>query len=316
MIIPLVVLAGAVALAWLAIAKGRSTEAFRRITVPGELVDSARHARRGFVRRIALAALAAGALGGVAVALSDAAPASYGLVPLLAPGIASLACLAVIAALPRVLVPEANAKRSAELTARRAWTFAPAWSWALPAATGALLLAAIVVLGLTSWPQEDGLYRAVHVESGDYASTAGPYPGWFYGLPVAALAIAVAVAAYVALARVAASARPTEPALREVDRVMRIVTSRVIMKLTAGTFAAYLGVLLFAGGTSLMSAAGQWHDGAYSEIEPFTTLGMGELFTGLAVLVGGLALVVLAVIDAVKPPFTVHVAEPAVAAAP
>jgi TRAP-type C4-dicarboxylate transport system permease small subunit len=88
------------------------------------------------------------------------------------------------------------------------------------------------------------------------------------------------------------------------------------MKLTAGTFAAYLGVLLFAGGTSLMSAAGQWHDGAYSEIEPFTTLGMGELFTGLAVLVGGLALVVLAVIDAVKPPFTVHVAEPAVAAAP
>jgi hypothetical protein len=305
-IIPLIVLGGAVALVWLAVVRARSSEAFQRVTIAPHLAAGARGARRSFLRRIAVAAVAAVVIGVVAFPFGDNA---YGLGLLLTPGLMTLAALAVSAAAPRVKVAEPGTRRSGELTRRRPWSFVPRWAFALPVATGLLLLTAIVAFGVTSSPQDDGLYRAIRVESGAYSSTSGPYPGWYYGLPVAALALGIAVLAFVACARIAASPRPTDESLREIDRVMRVLTTRVVMKLSAGTFVVYLGALLFAGGTSTMSAGGQWFDGTYAEVEPWFTLGVVELCVGLVVVVIGAALLLLAVIDVLKAPFATRITQ-------
>lgn len=303
-LLPLIVIIAALALVGFAVVQYRSTEIFRRLSVPAQLGPSLRTARRGFRRRAVVALAAATVVGVAAVAINDALPGSYDLVFLLAPALMSLAGLAVIAAVPRVHVSETGSQRSADLAPRHPWSFAPAWARLLPATAGGLLLATIVGFGLTA-TTEDGLSRALRIDSRAYSSTATPYPGWFYGLPVLLAAAVLAVVAAAALARVAASARPTDPTLRDADQVMRMLITRVIVKLTTGTFTVYLGGLMFLGGRAMLSASGQWHDGSYARIEPWATIAVALFSVGLIIVGIGAVLVVLAVLDAVTPPFTV-----------
>lgn len=304
--IPLVVIIAALALVWLAVARLRSTEAFRRVTVPAGLAPSLHAARRAFRRRAALATTAAVVVGALALAVDHAMPAGYDLVFLLVPALMSLAGLLVIAALPGVPVAESGSQRSADLAPRHPWSFAPAWARVLPATAGVLLLGVIVAFGLTSEAAEDGLFRAIRIDSGAYSSTATPYPGWYYGVPVLIVTVALAIAAATALARVAASARPTHTTLREADQVMRLLITRVIVKLTTGTFIVYLGGLMFMGGRAMSAASGQWFDGSYAEIQPWFTVALTLFCVGLIVVGIGVALLLLAVLDAVTPPFTVR----------
>ena len=166
------------------------------------------------------------------------------------------------------------------------------------------MLVAIVGFGVTSSPQQDGYYRAITLASSSYSHTSGPYPGWFYGLPLAIVVALIAVAAAVALARVAASGRPTDESLRQVDRVMRVLHTRIIMKLTTGTFVTYLGGLLVLGGAATLSASNRLQNGVYVGVEPWHTLAPIELWSGVVLILVGLVLLMLAVIDAVRPPFT------------
>jgi len=303
-LIPLAIITAALALVWLAVVRLRHTEAFRRVTVPAHLAPSLHAARHAFRRRGALVAAAAVAVAGLAVGLDQAMPDPYGLLLILTPALMNLAGLIVIAALPRVPVAESGSQRSADLAPRRPWTFAPTWARLLPTTAGLLLLAVIVGFGLTASGSEDGLSRAIRIDSGAYSSTATPYPGWFYGLPMLLLAVALAVTAATALARVAASARPTDATLREADQVMRMLITRVIVKLTTGTFVVYLGGLMFMGGIALSAASGQWFDGSYAQIEPWAAVAITLFCVGLIAVGIGVALVLLAVLDALTPPFT------------
>ncbi|TFD49857.1 hypothetical protein E3T55_10535 [Cryobacterium frigoriphilum] len=298
------ILAATIGLIWAAVVRGRASEAFRRVTVPANLAGAVRDARKSFAGRIGIAfaasAVAFSAMNIVHTTIGN----GYGLTWLLTPGLMTGFFLVVVAALPKVLVPEVGAKRSADLARRRPWSYAPAWALVLPAASGLLLLAAIVAFGVTSSPQEDGLDRSLTLTDSPYSNTAGPYPGWYYGLPLALLVALITIAAAVALARVAASSRPTDESLRQVDRVMRVLATRIIMKLTSGTFVAYLGGLLLLGSKAMMSASNQWQNTVYVHIEPWYTLAPVGLITGLLLLVVGCVLLVLAAIDALKPPFT------------
>lgn len=70
----------------------------------------------------------------------------------------------------------------------------------------ALLTAGVVVLvllgGLTSSPDDSGFHRAFSVHSADQSATAGPYPGWFYGVPFLLTVPVLALGTWVALRRV------------------------------------------------------------------------------------------------------------------
>lgn len=70
----------------------------------------------------------------------------------------------------------------------------------------ALLTAGVVVLvligGLTSSPDDSGFHRAFTVHSAVQSTTAGPYPGWFYGVPLLLTLPLLALGTWVALRRV------------------------------------------------------------------------------------------------------------------
>ena len=142
---------------------------------------------------------------------------------------------------------EAGTKCSADLSARRPWSYALVRALVLPTGAGTLVLTVIVGFGFTSWPQDDGLSRAIRFNSAPHTSTAGPYLGWYDGLPREIVIVLMAVAGVLALARVAASARPTHDPLRQVDKILPVLLSRMIVRVTVGTFIADLDLLLLMG---------------------------------------------------------------------
>ncbi|PSL37857.1 hypothetical protein CLV49_1464 [Labedella gwakjiensis] len=301
-VIPLATLVCALVVSVVVIARWRRDDAFRRIVVPAALLDGVATARRFFVGRLAIATAAAGLVGAAAFAVNEGLPSALGRVALLAPGLASLTALVLVAAFPAVSIREPGTSRSADLDRRRPWSYAPRWAVGLPVAAGSLVLGAVIAFGLTSSTQEDGQYRAFTVVNGDYTSTSSPYPGWFYGVPIAAMVIAIAVVAVVALTRIAGAPRPTDSGLREIDAVMRMLATRVVVKLTTGTFLLYLGVILAVGGNAMSSASGQWTGEAYARIEPWTTLSLVSILVGLVTVAFGLCFVLLAVLDVARAP--------------
>ncbi|POH62643.1 hypothetical protein C3B61_17545 [Cryobacterium zongtaii] len=56
----------------------------------------------------------------------------------------------------------------------------------------------------------------------------------------------------------------------------------------------------------MSAASGQWFDGSYAEIQPWFTVALTLFCIGLIVVGIGVALLLLAVLDAVTPPFTVR----------
>lgn len=301
-LIPLVTLASALVVTVVVISRWRRNNAFRRIIVPATLVDGVRSARRFFLGRLTIAAVAA-VLVGIAVFLIDErVPAALGRVALIAPGLAALTALVMVAVFPAASIREPDTSRSADLDRRRPWSYAPRWAVGLPVAAGSLVLVAVMAFGLTSSPQDDGQYRAFTVVDGDYTSTSSPYPGWFYGLPIAALVVVLAIVAVIALARIAGAPRPTDPGLREIDAVMRMLATRVVVKLTTAAFLLYLGAILVVGGNAMGNASGQWTGDAYARTEPWTTLSTVSILTGLVIVAFGVGFLLLAVLDAARAP--------------
>ncbi|WP_411732324.1 hypothetical protein [Paeniglutamicibacter sp.] len=97
---------------------------------------------------------------------------------------------------------ESSLQVSAELTPRSTGTFGPAWGIVLPAVLLGASALGLVVAGFLSGTDEQGRFRnlpyvsaggaeldtnmvVTHIQLG--VGTAGPFPGWYYGLPVLAL---------------------------------------------------------------------------------------------------------------------------------
>lgn len=173
--------------------------------------DSERANARKVLRSLrarTLTAVAAMALGGaVALVLHDALPAAAGLPLAVAPaGMWVLAALVFAGwRLPHEFTDSSSETLlpfSAELTPRSTGTFGPAWGIVMPAVllTGSVL--GLVVAGLMSGTDERGRFRNLPYLSAGGAEldknmvvtqiqqgtgSVGPFPGWYYGLPVLAL---------------------------------------------------------------------------------------------------------------------------------
>lgn len=206
------------------------------------------------------AAVAAGAL---CVAAQAAWPGLVGLPLLVAPSLMWLAWAAVHAAASlwatRTVHGIQPGPRSARLEVRTARAHGPAWAFVLPALLGALLAAAVLLFGAVSTPDETGRRRqfprvgisawttddAGFVTELHYGTgAAGPFPGWYYGLPVLAVAALGGVLLLVALRAVAARARPLDPALAGFDDTRRMLEGHLLALVSAAFLALQLALVL------------------------------------------------------------------------
>ncbi|WP_104081794.1 hypothetical protein [Cryobacterium sp. Y11] len=268
-------------------------------TVTGTEVAAARRFARSITLRNVGALAVAGAVLGLLKLVNDAQPGWYGLPLMLAPGLAAAAGLLVFALTPTRVVSARSSRRSADLLPRRPWSYGPAWGFLLPLIAAAAVIAFAIVAGLASSPQPDGGYRSITVGS----STSGPYPGWFYGLPLIGLTVLLTAATLFALGRIASS--PRSERFGEIDRIVRVLATRVVMQLSSGALFLYFGgVLLFAGWATTNAASVFAPDGGgvVSNVQPAAFIGLSEVVVGLLVALLGGVLVVLSVLDATRQP--------------
>lgn len=155
-----------------------------------------------------LAALVAMVAGGfAAVALQNKFPDAAGLALALAPAGTWVLAASVFAfwRLPHeftALPTDSFEQATAELAPRTASKFGPVWGIMLPAVLLATTVLGLVVAGLASGTDAQGRYRNLPYVSPGGAEldsnmvvtglqlgegTIGPFPGWYYGLPVLAL---------------------------------------------------------------------------------------------------------------------------------
>ncbi|MGL3806588.1 hypothetical protein ACSYDW_10860 [Paeniglutamicibacter sp. R2-26] len=187
----------------------------------------------------AFAAAVAGAVG--AFILHDTFPQGFGLAIVVAPAFMWVLAAAVYALWPIPsefpnAVSEPEPRLSADLTTRSAGMFGPAWGIVAPAVLLVATAVGVVAAGRVSGADENGLFRNFPHSSMNGAEldenmviigtvategASGPFPGWYYGVPVIVLLAVGAVLTLWALNSNARRPRLRSAGLRELDLAIR-----------------------------------------------------------------------------------------------
>jgi len=234
---------------------------------------------------------------------NEAAPQWYGLPLLLAPGTAACIGLLVFAAFPPLRLEGQTGRRVASLAPRYPWSLGPRWAYLLPLGSAIAVIVFAILAGLASSPSDDGNYRSISFDFGSSSSSAGPYPGWYYGIPLIIMTVVLFATTVLALWRVSGAPRPAVEALRAPDSALRLLAARTVMRLSSGALFVYAGgVLSFAGLTTgnaarILTAEGQ------ITLQPAGALGVVELVAGVLAVLLGASLLALSVVDASRPLF-------------
>ncbi|WP_404289801.1 hypothetical protein [Glutamicibacter arilaitensis] len=265
-----------------------------------------------------LAALTVAVLAGTsAIYLYQAFPRANGLQLVAAPiGVWILVVIVfVLCPIPYDLTSaeEAEGARvSADLTPRSTGMFGPAWGIIVPGVMLAATIIGLLAAGIASSPDEQGRYRMLHFVSASGArldenmkvtqalsgeGLTGPFPGWYYGIPLLVLLV---LAAFLTLWALNINAR--RPSLRSTslqgfDNAVRTHNAYV---LSTG-FSAMLCVQLLP---LLVMAATAIYNAGYTEIfvvgEIYANGALPETSTdpwhaALALTLAGLGLLLLVV---------------------
>ena len=228
---------------------GRSSSSGAR-TDDAVVLDRLRAARR----RGGLCVAAAAVLLVVGAVVGTTVPGLLGLPLAVAPGLAAVAALLGFAALPPGTA-RSEGPVSASLTPRTAWSYGSRAAFVLPGAV------AVVTLGFLTWaavvaaPDEQGRGRAFALSAPDVGSSAGPFPGGYYGAPLAVVTVLLAVAAYVALRRVATTPALPRPDQADADRRWRTGSSRLVLHLAGAALLGQLGAIVSFAGLAMHNAA-------------------------------------------------------------
>lgn len=245
-------------------------------------------------RRRALAAVGLSIVLFVAVAwIGIAAPQLLGLPLGLAPGIAVSGGLLLFAATPSARIARQEST-SASLDPRAPWSFGRRGTFALPLTVAGALIAFLVWTGISSSPDENGLRRTISLGDATSMSTASPYPGWFYGLPLILVTVALAVTTMLALARVSTTPSMPAVALTELDRRWREASTRVITHLSTAALLGYFGGTAFIAGQATHSVATVLDASGYADRQPESAAGITMMVAGAALAATGLVFLVLA----------------------
>lgn len=196
--------------------------------------------------------VAAFAAAAVTASIDGAHPGWLGLPLALAPGLAVIVGLAVIASTPaRSASP--GPVRSAELAPRSAWTVGSRWHYRLPALSGGALIVLLLVTGLTGGADDAGLQRALTVSVPGGSNTASPYPGWFYAGPLLAATALLLLTAVLAMRRIAALPALDGPSAAA-DHAWRQAATAAVSRLATAGLLGYLAGCLLATASSVLSA--------------------------------------------------------------
>lgn len=284
-----------VVVAWSATRRARGDARFRQGC---ELLRGAvRAARRRAFVAVGLAALvlAAGAFVGTAV------PSMLGLPLAVAPGLAGAAGLLLHAAIAPPQDQGAQGhRRAASLEPRGAGSFVSKRSLTGLAALLSGTLALLVITGATSSPDDAGRYRAISFAGEGFMSSATPYPGWFYAVPLMVTTLLLGIAALLALRRIATTPSLPGTGLERPDRIWREASAKVVVGLALATAG------LQAGGTALFAGSALTRAADHPEVALLVQSAGGALFlVGLALLAASLVWLTLAALRAFGLPGTV-----------
>ena len=225
------------------------------------------------------------------------APQLLGIPLGLAPGLAVSGGLLLFAATPSASVPPYE-RTSASLRPRDPWSFGPRWAFVLPLTIAATLIAFLVWTGINSSPDENGLHRTISVVDATSKSTSGPYPGWFYGVPLIAVTVVLAASTVLALGRVSKTPSIPKVDLAAVDRRWREASTRVITNLSTAALLGYFGGTAFTAGQATVNVAMTGGPGGYIFRQPEFAVGIVFLVAGALLAAAGLVFLILSARDA------------------
>ena len=220
--------------------------------------------------RAAVAALIVGSgVAGLLIAVGGGWSQGYGLPYALAGSVGAISGLATHTLLPRPSWPTAgDSPVVAELSPRGPTSFARQWVFVLPAAAACALVAGLLLAGLFSATDENGLHRVFQrrslsgwsIEGGRVVdvqyglSSSGPFPGWYYGVPVLIATVVLVAAVYWSLFRAARAARPASQDLFAADTALRALRTRFIMAASSAALAFQIAGLAAISGTVLRAS--------------------------------------------------------------
>lgn len=227
---------------------------------------------------LALALLAAG------FASVQLAPGWLGAGASLAPTLAGIGGLALYAAIPTPKDDGTQPRYAASLARRTPWNVAPKAALTALGAAILLLLVLLVFTGVTSSPDALGHFRSITFTAPSSVSSAGPYPGWFYAVPLLVGTPLLALAAWAALRRIATTASFPGEALEELDSVWRARSAQIVVGLATAAVCLQLGGIALSAGITMRSA----------RVMPGVPVGWQVLATGLTLL--GIASLLLSIV--------------------
>ncbi len=191
--------------------------------------------------------------------VSLAVPGWLGLAAAIAPAVAGAGGLLLYAATPPPQDRETHARFSASLDRRGPWTIAPRGGLTSLGVVLVLLLGVLIFTGATSDVDDRGLYRAITFATSTHSSTATPYPGWFYAVPLMGATALLVIAAWIALRRIATTASLTGEGLQDMDRLWRVRSAQIIVGIAFATVSLQIGGVAVFAGTTMRNA--QFHPG-------------------------------------------------------
>lgn len=211
-------------------------------------------------RRRVLLALGIGGVAAIAcLVLNGTLSASYGLPVLIAPACFAIGAVSVIAivGIPiPIPVPVMNAPREVDLASRRPWIFGPGWAYAAPAVSAVAIVVFAVVAGLASSRTQDGTWRGLEIEIGRSSVGGGPYPGWFYGIPLIVVTGLLFTVTCVALVRLSSAPLRGTAEHRAASLLVRRQLARFVLLAGTGSMLVPFGSALTFAGLVLANAAG------------------------------------------------------------
>lgn len=238
-----------------------------------QLSSGARDAAVAYLRRerqALLVALLAGMAASVTVFfLGGPLTSLHGLPYALAGGIGALVALLVLNLWPRVQwLEDERQPIVADLEPRNSMSFGRQWVFVLPLVSAVLLILGLVLTGSYSSTDGNGLHRIYAyrglsgwgVEDGQVVdiqynmNATGPFPGWFYGVPVVVCTVLFIVAVYWTLRRIALAPRPMSPELFTLDDAFRTLQTRFVMAFSSAALGFQIAGLGFVTGIALLNA--------------------------------------------------------------
>jgi hypothetical protein len=239
----------------------------------------------------------------------------YGLTYALAAEVGAIIGLIVYTLCPRDSWGQLQVQqRVAELIPRRATSFARRWVFNLPLVISVAFMLGLVVTGLYSVTDEHGLHRLYQsrslsgwgVEGGEIIdaqytlSLQGPFPGWYYGIPLIVVSVALVLTVYWSLRRVATMARPVSPVLFDADTTLRSLQTAFIMAASSAVLTFQLAGLLAVSGNVLRRSSLSFVPTADLASMPETVAAEPEHTLALVAIFSALVIVVIAIVLLVK----------------